>query len=37
MLPQLIVVPTLVGTVELTLIKVGIKTPDRGQIALVAD
>jgi hypothetical protein len=35
MLPQAIVVPTAAGNVELTLTKVGIKTPDRGQIALV--
>lgn len=35
MLPQAIVVPTVAGDVELTLTKVGIKTPDRGQIALV--
>jgi hypothetical protein len=35
MLPQAIVVPTAAGTVELTLTKVNISTPDRGQIALV--
>jgi hypothetical protein len=29
MLPQAIVVPTMAGNVELTLEKVGIKTPDR--------
>jgi hypothetical protein len=35
MLPQSIVVPTVAGNVELTLTKVGIKTRDRGKIALV--
>jgi hypothetical protein len=35
MLPQDVIVPTLVGPAELTLVRVEIRTPDLGQIALV--
>ncbi len=37
MLPHDVVVPTLAGPAELTLEHVDIRTPDRGEIALVAD
>lgn len=35
MLPQSIVIPTPIGRAELTLVQVGIKTPERGRLASV--